>query len=122
MLTILAAVIPIVASLYVASSMLLEYAHRDHTARVFARVSAREAAERELVPVGHPDFNRLTAEIIARRMMLLEANGVDPKTGTWDAWDETSKPQPMPRIELRRQWALLFGSAAGVVLLAMDLL
>lgn len=120
-LAIAAAVVPIIASLYVAGSMLAEYRRRAHDARVWARVSAREAAEREALPDRHdPHWSRLSKEITARRMMLLEANGVDRWLGTMKAYNDANRPQAPATRELRRQWALLWGSAAGVLLLALD--
>ncbi|MGW9345572.1 hypothetical protein ACWGR3_28885 [Streptomyces albidoflavus] len=123
MLAILAAVVPITASLYVAGSMLAEYAERDHTARVAARVWARYNSERaQLEDLPPRELAPRNKAITERRMRLLELNGVDPWVGTLRRMGGDAQPQPMPRVEIRRQWVLLLGSAAGVVLLALDAL
>lgn len=123
MLAYLAAIVPIVASLYVCLSALSEYARRDHDARAFARLEQWQTAEvSKLWDAGLPD-----EEIAARRnrigerkRMLLEYNGVDPDVGTRSMFSRMADPTPAPREDVRRQWVLLLGSAAGVVLLALD--
>jgi hypothetical protein len=122
MLAVLAAVIPIGASLYVAISVLVEFAARAHTSRVFARVWDRHNEERARLSQSDPAFNRKAQEIKSRRMMLLEANGLDPMLGTIAEFNKSAVPQPPPTLELRRQWVLIIGSVIGVVLLALDAL
>ncbi|MAM53578.1 MAG: hypothetical protein CMH35_01790 [Microbacterium sp.] len=125
-LAILAAVVPILASCYVAGSVLAEHAHQSHVARVYERVWGWYQAERERldreVSVHDSRFQRLSKELTARRMMLLEMNGVDPWTGTAKALGESGFPKPPPAAERRRQWVLLWGSLVGVFFLAMSLL
>jgi len=123
MLAVLAAIVPIVASLYVAGSMLSEYAHRDYINRVVERISLRESAERKQIPF--PEFSRehvrKSQEIHERRRMLLRANGIDPDSLGRAKLDSQVMPPIPSRVERRRQWVLLLGSAIGVVLLAIDL-
>ena len=124
MLAVLAAIVPILASLYAAGSLLVEYASRNHAARVAERVWARYNEERAQLRhiSGTHEKRRAGEEILARRKLLLEANGLDPWTGATRDLNETLRPKPMPAVELRRQWVLLLGSAVGVVLLAVDML
>lgn len=123
MLAYLAAIVPIVASLYVCLSALGEYARQDHAARVFARLERWQSAEvGKLYDAGLSDqeITVRRSRIGDRRRMLLELNGVDPDAGTVAIFNRMADPRPAPRSDVRRQWVLLIGSTAGVILLAVD--
>lgn len=123
MLAFLAAVAPLVASLYVVASVLAEHSRATHTARVVARVEGLLAARRDALDIselGGAEYDRRKAVVNGQREMLLRANGVDPTFGTHTAVRRLIMPRPVSAIEIRRQWALLVGAAAGVVLLALD--
>lgn len=123
MLAVLAAVVPIVTSIYAAGSVLVEHAARGHEARVYARVDRwyrDSCAALDHERLGVEVFNRLSTQLNERRGMLLAANGLDPTTGTYTHMDRLVVPEARPPAELRRQWALLFGSVVGIVLLALD--
>lgn len=125
MLALLAAVVPIVASIYAAGSLLVEHAQRSHEARCYDRVDARIRDQQRALEAERPTldvhvFNRRSNEILERRKLLLEVNGLNPSTGTWGAMRRVGAPEGFSAAEVRRQWALLLGSIAGVVLLALD--
>lgn len=123
MLAYLAAIVPIVASLYVCLSALGEYARQDHAARVFERLEEWKSSETgKLYDAGLSDEEIVARQhrISERRRMLLEYNGVDPDAGAAGMFNRMADPRPAPRADVRRQWVLLIGSAAGVVLLALD--
>jgi hypothetical protein len=109
-LAVLAAVVPICGSLYAGASFLAHQAELAHEARVRQRlkplIEAQPSASRA-------DFER----------MMLAYNGITRPGTTWDEWDLSNKMSGhrVPARELRRQWVLLLTSAAGLVLLALDL-
>lgn len=133
MLAFLAATVPIVGSLYVALSYLIEKAEVDHEFRV----------RRRLIPMRDERFHRLLPEAKARatRMnrpfdmdvfmheldatddVLYAANGVRPPTSYRMQALNASMSRPLPsRRESHRQWILLISSAAGLVLLAFEVM
>jgi hypothetical protein len=123
MLALFAALVPIVASIYAAGSVLVEHATRSHETRVYARIDRwYRAARGELdhEKLGNAEFNRRSTQLNDRRGMLLAANGLDPTTGTYTHMDRLVVPKALPPAELRRQWALLLGSVVGIALLALD--
>tara|TARA_B100000519_G_scaffold161361_2_gene143672 strand:- start:25048 stop:25449 length:402 start_codon:yes stop_codon:yes gene_type:complete len=126
MLAVLAAVVPILASTYVAGSVLLEHARAAHVARVYPRVWGRYNAEladlKAEMSMHDPRWNARSQALTARRMRLLEANGIDPYVGTMKAMSDSAVPQAPSAIDQRRQWVLLFGSLVGVFFLALSLL
>ena len=125
-LAILAAIVPILASTYVAGSVLLEHARAAHVARVYPRVWGRYNAEladlKAEMSMHDPRWNARSQALTARRMRLLEANGIDPYVGTMKAMSDSAVPQAPSAIDQRRQWVLLFGSLVGVFFLALSLL
>lgn len=119
MLSFWAAVVPILASLYAGGSFLIEAARLGHEVRVFRRIDAWYRAEHAALD-GRVHASRLASELLARRNLLLECNGVDPTYGTYTRAEMLTGPLPMRPLELRRQWVLLGGAVVGVVLLGMD--
>lgn len=125
MLAFFAAVVPIVASIYAAGSLLAEQAQQAHDARSYARVDEfikerRRALEAERPTLDVHVFNRLSTQLNERRALLLRYNGINPATGTYGHMNRIMAPAAFPSTEVRRQWALLLGSVIGVVLLAID--
>lgn len=125
MLAFLAAVVPIVASIYAAGSLLGEQVQRADEARAYARVDGWYRAERRALEARRESldvlvFNRLSNDLNERRGLLLQANGINPATGTYGHMDRIMAPTAFPPTEVRRQWALLLGSIIGVILLAAD--
>lgn len=133
MLTVLAAIVPIIGALYAAGSYLVEQSHVAHEYQV----------RRRLIPLRDERFHRLLPEEKARskRMgrefdmdvfmhqldetdeVLYAANGVRrPPTSRWQSLMQSMSASLVPKEERRRQWVLLLTSAAGLVLLALDLL
>ncbi len=122
MLAFFAALVPVLASLYVAGGTMRDHFAQAHAARVSARIWARYEAEVAAVEDGDPAVSAKFQAATERRMMLLESNGVDPWVGTVRALNASAMP-PMPStVELRRQWVLLASAVVGVVLLAIELL
>lgn len=120
-LAFLAAIIPIVASLYATGSLLLEHARAAHDARAYARISQRFGDEMDkLNGLDSQTYIRGAEDARDRRNKLMEANGLDPRIGTAAHFNASQSPTAPNRLELRRQWALLIGSVVGIVLLAVD--
>ncbi|MFJ4225897.1 hypothetical protein [Microbacterium sp. NPDC089695] len=125
MLVYVAAVAPIVASLYVCFSALTEYARQDHTARVYRRLEQWQHAETGKLYEGDLSNEEIAKQqngLNERRAMLLEQSGIDPDLGTWNMFDRSFDPEPVRRVDVRRQWVLLWGSVIGVLALALDAL
>jgi hypothetical protein len=125
MLAYLAAIVPIIASIYAAGSLLVEQTRRSHEARAYARIDAfikarRAELEDERQGLHVLEFNRRSMQLNERRGILLEASGIDPTTGTHGHVNRILAPTAFPGSEVRRQWVLLLGSIAGVSLLALD--
>ncbi|GAA1161928.1 hypothetical protein F6W69_06345 [Microbacterium oxydans] len=131
MLALLAAIVPIVASIYAGLSFMAEVADQARIVRAYERVeawyrprySALMAEARDPERHGGADLiMRRTNELNARRGMLLGYNGINPSTNTCGHLNRLMTPAAAPRGEVRRQWAILFGAIAGVILLALDAL
>lgn len=126
MLAYLAAIAPIVASVYACVSFIAELEQQRHVVRVFDRIDAwyrpqREALGELLTQPGElRRAERLISELNDRKAMILGYNGVDAKLGTRAYMNTMARPTAVSLSELRRQWALLVGSVAGVFLLALD--
>jgi hypothetical protein len=125
MLAYLAAIVPIVASIYAAGSLLVEHAQRSHDARSYDRIDALIRAQQRALEAERPTlevhvFNRRSVQILERRALLLRLSGLDAATGTWGAVRRIGAPEGFSTTEVRRQWALLLGSIAGIALLAFD--
>jgi len=125
MLALLAAIVPIIASIYAAGSLLIEHAQRSQDARSYDRVDNLVKAQRRALEAERPsldvdEFNRRSTQLNDRRALLLKANGINPATGTYGHMNRIMAPTAFSTAELRRQWALLLGSVIGVVLLAID--
>lgn len=126
MLATLAAVVPIVASVCACVSFLVELERQRFVVRVFDRVDAWYRPQREALgellhqPGQLHRADRLITQLNDRKAMILEYNGVDPKLGTRAYMNTLARPTAASVTELRRQWALLIGSVAGVSLLALD--
>lgn len=120
MLAILAALVPVLASLWVAGGTLVDHARQAHEARVAARVWGQYTRDVEAIADGTPNLGDRMRELTERRMRLLEASGLDPWVGTVRNLNESVMPKPPSVKELRRQWVLIIGAIAGVVLVAMQ--
>lgn len=121
MLAFFAALVPVLASLYVAGGTMRDHFAQAHVARVSARIWARYEAEVAAVADGDPDVATKFKAATERRMMLLESNGVDPWVGTVRALNASVMPPLPSTVELRRQWVLLVSAVVGVVLLAIEM-
>ena len=128
MLAFLAAVIPIVGSLYVGCSFLMQQNALVHERKVRVRIGppvkaryerdrARNASSAVPLPVDSMMRERARFE-----RLLLEANGVYGRGMTWDDFDlhHAMSGTVLPRAERRRQWVLLVSSAAGLILISLD--
>jgi hypothetical protein len=127
-LAFLAAVVPIIGSLYVAGSYLVEQMRSSNEKRTRYRVAE----------IANEHYNRIRAEqaegtrpadislagLEQQRVkrMLLAANGLDEKGPSYTDVEIQAAMSGHVRsgVELRRQWVLLLSSAAGLVLLAID--
>lgn len=131
MLTFLAAVIPIVGSLYAAVSYLVEQQHRAHERRVRERVARLVYAHYEQFrdemmaaakPRGPVDWDAIKAEKNRFETKLLAANGFKSGRITLGEDDlrRTMSGPLVPAVERRRQWVLLLSSATGLVLICVE--
>lgn len=122
MLAILAALVPVLASLYVAGCTMRDHFAQAHKARAAERVWAQFNAARAEIADSDPKLGEKVSALTDTRMKLLEANGVDPMVGTVKALNASVMPASPPLVELRRQWILLLASVASLILLAVDAL
>ncbi|UPL13027.1 hypothetical protein [Microbacterium galbinum] len=124
MLSFFAAAVPILGALYVAFSMLIEYGRAAHIARAYDRVDdwyTPQVDSLDIATLGGVEYDRRREALNDQRARLLEANGLDPSLGTAGAFNRSQRPQHPRRVDSRRQWVLLWSSAAGIVLVAVDL-
>ena len=130
MLAFLAAIIPIVGSLYVATSYLVEQARLAHEHRArhrivelveARRVAVSEEVERSTRRV-HPDY--VNAEAMRFALVMLRAYGLPEEQGSYTENDVRSAMSGTLEsiTDRRRQWVLLLSSMVGLVLLAIDAL
>lgn len=130
MLAFLAAVIPIIGSLYAGGSFLVGMVRVDHEMRVRSRIApivdgyyerTRDRWKAAAID-GRMDWDALVAERVRFEHMLLDANGVTTKHPTnRDVYTAQMMSAPLvPRAERRRQAVLLISAVIGVVLLALD--
>lgn len=122
MLAFFAALVPVLASLYVAGGTMRDHFAQAHAARVSARIWARYEAEVAAVKDGDPGVSAKFKAATERRMMLLQSSGVDPWVGTTRALTASAMPTMPSTAELRRQWVLLASAIVGVVLLSIEML
>lgn len=130
MFAFLAAVVPILGSLYVGTSFLIEQQRLAHELRVRVRILPlvderhrlnMDRARRD-TSLGASDTDELLAERAAFQRMMLQANGITGRgktLGDFDLEHAMSRPV-LPAVERRRQWVLLLSSALGLALLALD--
>ncbi len=129
-LAFLAAVVPIIGSLYVGCSFLIQQNALVHEQRVRVRIKPMVEAryerdkEKAAARLGVVPFDDLLAERERFERLLLEANGVYGAGMTWDDFDlhHSMSGTVLPQAERRCQWVLLASSAIGLVLLAIDTL
>lgn len=130
MLAFLAAVVPIIGSLYVGCSFLAQQHALVHEQKVRIRIRAlvenrynSELARSNARP-GPLMYDDALAERNRFERMLLAANGVTGEGNTWNDVDlqNAMSGTVLPPAERRRQWVLLSTSAAGLILLALDAL
>lgn len=131
MLAFLAAAVPIVASIYAGLSFMAEVLEQARAARAYERVEAwfRPRSDALSAESSNPErfgggdaILRRRNELNARRALLLGYNGINPSTNTYGHLNRLMTPVAAPRGEVRRQWAILLGAIAGVILLALDAL
>ncbi len=123
MLAFFAALVPIVASLYVGVSFLAQYSRQAHDFRVYTRVDVwhdEQSSTLDTAQLGTAERERQRNALRDRRALLLRANEVDPAIGTLAHFGRMATPTGPAAVDVRRQWALLAGSSIGVVLLAID--
>jgi hypothetical protein len=130
-LAVLAAVVPICGSLYAGASFLAQQAELAHEMRVRRRIRPLvqkrhdDALSRmQGVSPSDPAWKRIQQQPYDFERRLLEYNGIRhsrPTLGDFDLATTMSGPV-VPPEELKRQWVLLLTAAAGLVLLALDLL
>lgn len=130
-LGLFAAIIPIVGSLFCASSFLTEQAHLHHERRVRYRLSSIIEQRRNEVmarlsaqggPFGGPVYDAMMQEVTAFENRMLRYNGVEPTRPLivdFNVSVQMSAPALHGR-ELRRQWILLASATAGLLLLVAD--
>lgn len=128
MLSLLAAVIPVLGSLYVAGSVLVEHAGLAHERRVRERVQAlveshAAGIEARAKPKdGAPAYMVAMEERNEFERRMLAHNGIvrpRPTFGEFDIRIAMSR-DVLSSLERRRQWVLILSAVAGVVLLAID--
>lgn len=120
MLAFFGALIPVLASLYVGIGTLVDLSSQSHRARAARRVWAQYEAGVAAVEDGDPRVQEKYKELTERRMHLLEANGLDPWLGTVKALNESVMPAAPSMKEFHRQWVLIFGAVAGVILVGIE--
>ena len=120
MLAFLGALIPVLASLYVGIGTLIDLSTQSHKARAARRVWAQYEKECAAVQDGDPRVEEKFREYGERRMRLLEVNGLDPMIGTINALSESQMPAAPSKKEFHRQWVLIFGAVAGVILVGIE--
>lgn len=123
MLSFLAATVPIAGALYVAFSMLIEYARGAHATRSYDRIDDWYSPRLEaldMAVLGPVEYGRQRSSLDDQRATLLKANGLDATLGTIEASNRAQRPQPPRAVDIRRQWSLLLTSTAGVILVAID--
>lgn len=123
MLAFFAALFPIVASLYVGVTFLVQYSRQAHDFRVYTRVDVWHDEQSNMLDtaqLGTAERERQRNALRDRRALLLSANEVDPAIGTLAHFGRMATPTGPAAVDVRRQWALLAGSSIGVVLLAID--
>lgn len=120
MLAFLGALIPVLASLYVGIGTLVDLSTQSHKSRAARRVWAQYEKDCAAVQDGDPRVEEKLREYSERRMRLLEANGLDPMIGTINALTESQMPAAPSMKEFHRQWVLIFGAVAGVILVGIE--
>lgn len=128
MLTLLAALIPIAASLYVAASTLAEQSRLASERRIRTRVAAIVRAQADAVRArarpaadGTPDYMVAMKENQAFTERMLWHNGIaisGPTVGGHDINVSMSGPE-LSQHQQRGQWILIVSAIAGVILLAV---
>lgn len=127
MLTLLAALIPIAASLYVAVSTLAEQSRLASERRIRIRVAAIVRAQADAVTARARDATDGTPYYVvamnenhafAERMLSYNGIATGPTVGEHDINISMSGPE-MSLHQRRGQWILILSAVAGVVLLAL---
>lgn len=126
MLSVLAALIPVIGSLYVAASVLLEQRAFKRERRVRERVRPRVAERREWEtqrarrPDGGVDFDEVGRRVQAWERQLLGYYGVAPRPTVGDVDLRLSLSGEIRPQEAVRQWVLIISAVVGVVLIGID--
>lgn len=129
--TVLAAVVPIVGSLWAGAWFIIEQLALKREQRARLRVQELGAAYRERIQAlnlprlnGMHPYQRVDAAVMAYEAQMLRYYGVEPGGMTFAEFDvQTQMSAPVVhRSELRRQVLITMTAAAGVVFLAIELL
>lgn len=128
MLSLLAAVIPVLGSLYVAGSVLVEHAGLAHERRVRERVQALVESHAAGIEARAKPKDGAPAYMVAMdergkfEERMLAHNGIvrpRPTIGEFDLKISMSGDL-LSSLERRRQWVLILSAVTGVVLIAID--
>ncbi len=129
-LAFIAALVPILGSLYAGTTFLIDAARADHERRVRYRIAPLVEAHMEVeLSRGSThgtrrglDHEVMSVERARFRRMLLEANGIYAKPPTWGDHDiAVAMSMPLvPKRERQRQTVVIFTAVVGVVLLGLE--
>ncbi|GAA2953939.1 hypothetical protein [Microbacterium schleiferi] len=122
----LAAIIPILGSLWVASSFLAEQTHLRHERRVRDRVAVLKTEGERRWFYDMPKGNAREAILediddFERRMLAYSGLGLTGLTWRDVGVRDAMTGAPVSSAELRRQWVLLLSAVTGLVLLAIEI-
>lgn len=126
MLTLFAALIPILGTIVVGMSTLQYYGRLNADRRAYDRVC--KLTDDEITALGMPGdypggrdrWDARRAEINERHRYLLECNGLPTDEGSYERVRLRVGPPSVPVRELVHQWILFLSAAVGLVLLAVD--
>lgn len=121
-LTLWAALVPILASLAVAVWMLISHARQRRKVWAFEEAWAqyrRDEAEIDLAGAERA-IRQQKAENVARRQAFLKKHGIDPIAGSRDAMDKPGAPVPPSPVPLWQEGILMLGAVVGAVLVAIE--
>lgn len=128
MLSLLAAVIPVLGSLYVAGSVLVEHSRLAHEQRVRERVQALVESHAAGIEARAKPKDGAPAYMVAMEEQgkfeerMLAHNGIIRPRPTFGEFDIkiAMSGEVLSSRERRRQWVLILSAVVGVVLLGID--
>lgn len=120
----LAALVPIITSIYAACSFIHEQVELEHEERVRYRVEGHVSARAETLDAeGVPSYSDEGQQHLrAFRDRMLGYNGIETRVVTFRDFNilTSMSGNRVSTRELTRQWLLIIGSIAGVVFLSLD--